>query len=422
MGPVFMHIASILVSINDFIYAFSLFYLELSTKVIKFADMKKIVYIIGGLYQPSGMGQVMSCKVNYLAEHTDWQMYVVLTERPDLPFFYKLAPNVQYINFDINYDELDTMPLLKKMFSYRKKQFDYKKKLTSYLMDVKADITVSAVRREINFINDIPDGSKKIGEIHFEKQFYRNFRKSYFPCFINRWITNKWQGALIKQISRLEKFVILTEEDAKSWNMLTNKVVIPNPLIKFPNVHANPNSKKVISVGRYDPVKGFDMLIDAWAMVAKIHPEWTLKIVGPGDRKQYKEQVLRLGLENKVSCLGVSDRVYEEMAEASLYVLSSRSEGFGLVLIEAMAVGLPCVAFSCSPGPRSIVSHNRNGMLVEKNNITKMSEAICYMIDHDKDREIFSKQAMSDSKRFHLANIMNEWIILFENLINNKTV
>lgn len=384
--------------------------------------MKKIVYIIGGLYQPSGMGQVMSCKVNYLAEHTDWQMYVVLTERPDLPFFYKLAPNIQYVNFDINYDELDTMPLLKKIFSYRKKQDDYKKKLTSYLMEVKADITVSAVRREINFINDIPDGSKKIGEIHFEKQFYRNFSKSYFPGFINRWITNKWQGVLIKQISRLEKFVILTEEDAKSWNMLTNKVVIPNPLTNFPNVHANPMSKIVISVGRYDPVKGFDMLIDAWAMVAKEHPEWTLKIVGPGDKKRYMEQVVRLGLEEKISCLGPTDKVSDEMAKASLYVLSSRSEGFGLVLIEAMAVGLPCVAFSCSPGPRSIVAHLQNGMLVEKNNITKMSEAICYMIDHDKERELFSKQAMSDSKRFHLANIMNEWIILFENLISNKTV
>ena len=141
--------------------------------------MKKMVYIIGGLYQPSGMGQVLSCKVNYLAEHTDWQIYVVLTERPDLPFFYKLAPNIMFVNFDINFDELDTMPILKKMRAYRRKQSVYKKRLTYYLMDVKPDITISAVRREINFINDIPDGSKKIGEIHFEKQFYRHFNKPY---------------------------------------------------------------------------------------------------------------------------------------------------------------------------------------------------------------------------------------------------
>ena len=80
--------------------------------------MRKIVYIIGGLYQPSGMGQVMSCKVNYLAKNTDWQIYVVLTERPDLPFFYNLDPNIKYVNFDINFDELDTMPFFQKIVEY----------------------------------------------------------------------------------------------------------------------------------------------------------------------------------------------------------------------------------------------------------------------------------------------------------------
>lgn len=383
--------------------------------------MKKIIYIIGGLYQPSGMGQVMSCKVNYLADHTNWQMYVVLTERPDMPFFYKLSPKVKFVNFDVNFDELDTMPLLKKVRAYHKKQSKYKKMLTSYLMEVWPDITVSAIRREINYINDIPDGSHKIGEIHFEKQFYRIFSKSYFPGFINRWITNKWQGALIKQISRLEKFVILTEEDARSWNMLTNKVVIPNPLTKFPNAHANPMSKSVISVGRYDPVKGFDMLIDAWSLVAKAHPDWQLKIVGPGERAPYQEQVKRLGLEKHITCMGASDRIYDEMAEASFYVLSSRSEGFGLVLVEAMAVGLPCVTFSCSPGPRSIVSHLRNGILVEKDNVQKLADAICYMMENEKKRKEYAAQAKIDAEHYRVENIMKKWIALFETIMQTTS-
>lgn len=376
--------------------------------------MKKIVYIVGGLYQPSGMGQVLSCKVNYLAEHTDWQIYVVLTERPDLLFFYKLAFNIQFVNFDINFDELDTMPLLKKMCAYHQKQAAYKQKLTSYLMEVKPDITVSAVRREINFINDIPDGSKKIGEIHFEKQFYRHFDKPYLPSFVNNWITEKWQGALIKQLARLDKFVILTEEDARNWDMLTNKTVIPNPLTKYPDVHSNQNNKIVISVGRYDSVKGFDMLIDAWAIVAPKHPDWNLRIVGPGENSSYQEQVKRLGLEQNISCKGASDRIYDEMAEASFYVLSSRSEGFGLVLVEAMAVGLPCVAFSCSPGPRSIVSHQQNGLLVEKDNIRELAESICYMIENDEECRKYAAQAIMDSELYSVDNIMQKWIALFD--------
>ena len=356
----------------------------------------------------------MSCKVNYLAVHTDWQIYVVLTERSELPFLYKLDPNIQYVNFNINFDELDTMHLFNKMRAYHEKQTAYKQKLTSYLMEVRPNITVSAVRREINFINDIPDGSHKIGEIHFEKQFYRHFDNPYLPGFVNKWITEKWQGELIKQLTRLDIFVILTEEDSSNWDMLSNKTVIPNPLTKYPDVHSSQKSKTVISVGRYDPVKGFDMLIDAWAIVSNTHPDWRLKIIGPGDKTPYMEQVKRLKLERYVSCMGASNRIYDEMAEASFYVLSSRSEGFGLVLVEAMAVGLPCVAFSCSPGPRSIVSHHQNGILVEKDNVLKLAEAICYMIENNLIREEYAVQAQIDAARYRVENIMQKWITLFD--------
>ena len=378
--------------------------------------MKKIVYIVGGLYQPSGMGQVLSCKVNYLAEHTDWQIYVVLTERPELPFFYKLAPNIKYVNFNINYDELDTMPLLKKMRAYRKKQAIYKKKLTSYLMEVKPDITISVIRREINFINDIPDGSHKIGEIHFAKPDYRKVNKPYLPAAVNRWITDKWQGMLIKQLARLDKFVVLTEEDAGYWDMLSNKSVIPNPLTNYPTQQADWNNKVVISVGRYDFQKGFDMLIEAWVQVASKHPDWQLRIFGPGDNMLYQLQADNLGLKGVVHCMGVSDRVYDEMAKASFYVLSSRYEGFGLVLIEAMAVGLPCVAFACPAGPKDIVSDHQDGLLVERNNVRKLSDAINYLIEHDEVRQRYAAQAIINSRRYNLDNIMKMWMSLFDNI------
>lgn len=381
--------------------------------------MKKIVYIVGGLYQPSGMGQVLSCKVNYLAEHTDWQIYVVLTERPDLPFYYKMAPNINFVNFNINYDELDTLPILKKMRAYRKKQVTYKKKLTSYLMEVKPDITVSVVRREINFINDIPDGSHKIGEIHFAKPDYRKVDKSYLPAFFNHWMTDKWQGLLIKQLARLDKFVVLTEEDFGYWNMLSNKVVIPNPLSNYPVQQAHWENKVVISVGRYDSQKGFDMLIDAWEQVSFRHPDWQLRIFGPGDNALYQQRADKLDLNSVVHCMGVSDRVYDEMAKASIYVLSSRYEGFGLVLIEAMAVGVPCIAFDCPAGPKDIISNHQDGILVERNNVDKLADAICFLIEHDKERQEYAAQAKISSERYRVENVMQKWISLFKDIMKD---
>ena len=382
--------------------------------------MKKIVYIVGGLYQPSGMGEVMSCKVNYLAEHTDWQIYVVLTERADLTFYYRMASNIQIVNFDINFDELDTMPILEKIYAYRKKQALYKEALTSYLMEVKPDITVSAIRREINFINDIQDGSHKVGEIHFAKPDYRKFDKPYLPKFVNNWITDKWQKALIKQLARLKQFVVLTKEDAGYWDMLPNKMVIPNPLTKRPMTTADYQSKIVISVGRYDTQKGFDMLIEAWAQVAQKHSDWKLRIFGPGDNMFYQKQADSLGLQQYVQCLGVSDNVFDEMAKASIYVLSSRYEGFGLVLIEAMAVGLPCVAFACPAGPRDIVSDHQDGILVEKNNIRKLAEGICYLIEHEHLREEYSSQARINSERYSIDHIMQKWILLFKDIMGDE--
>ena len=190
--------------------------------------MKKIVYFVGGLLSPNGMGTILSQKINYLAEHTDYDLYMVLTEKAGTSWYYDIHPRVKWINFDINFDELDVMPIYKKVWHYRLKQCKFRRMFTDYLMDIRPDITVSICRREINFINDIKDGSKKIAEIHFARPFYRKFDKPFFPKFINEWISNRWVGSLIKHLKRLDRFIVLTQEDSENWPELDNIVVIPN--------------------------------------------------------------------------------------------------------------------------------------------------------------------------------------------------
>ncbi len=254
---------------------------------------KKIVYVVGGLLSPNGMSQVLSQKINYLAKHTDYELYMILTEKAEEPWYYEISPKVKFVNFDINFDELDTMHILKKIWFYCKKQKRYKKMFTNYLMNIRPDITVTACRREINFINDIKDGSKKVGEIHFNKSNYRQINKKYLPTFLNKMISEIWINKFVKEIKRLDKFIVLSEEDKKEWKGINKIQVINNPIAKYPSSYSDCRKKRAIAVGRYTRQKGFDLLIDAWKDVEKKHTDWYLDIFGTGDNNTYQQYAIK---------------------------------------------------------------------------------------------------------------------------------
>lgn len=374
---------------------------------------KRIVYIVGDLSYPNGMSRVLSQKVNYLAEHTDDELFVVLTENATMPHYYALSPKVKFVNFDINFEVIQTMPLFRKLLLYSRKNRRYRRLLTDYLFQVRPDITVSVLRREINFINDINDGSKKIGEIHFNRKSYRVFSKPFLPAFVNHFITRVWKGRLDRQVRRLDRFVVLTQEDARNWNGFNNLRVIPNPISEFPEVLSECTRKHAIAVGRYTWQKGFDLLIDAWKKVNKNYPDWILDIYGPGNSGSYRELAEQEGLQDVVVCHDAVSDIYSCYAESSLFVLSSRYEGFGLVLVEAMASGLPVVSFRCPCGPEDIVTDGEDGILVENGNIDKLADAICTLVKDENLRKRYGMKGIEKAQRYHEDRIMQKWIELF---------
>jgi glycosyltransferase involved in cell wall biosynthesis len=377
---------------------------------------KKILYIYGGLYTPNGMSAIISQKINYLADYTDNEMYIVLTEHPEKKTFYHLSDKIHRKDIVMNFDDLDTMPLFKKIICYWMKQRKYKRLLTQYLMELRPDITVSITRREINFLTKIKDGSKKVAEIHFARTFYRQLNLSLLPRRVNKWISKIWMNNLIRSLKQLDRFIVLTNEDRQNWTELDNVSVIPNFVTSVSIDKSDCNMKRVIAVGRYSWQKGFDMLINAWKIVYKSHPEWLLDIYGDGDSDTYQTIAVNLGLSSVVRCNHAIRDINNEYIKSSIFVLSSRYEGLPLVLIEAMGAGLPVVSFSCPCGPKDMIDEGQNGLLVENGNVQQLADRLLYLINNESVRKSMGAKAAESVKLYSKDIVMKHWIDLFNGL------
>ena len=378
----------------------------------------KIVYCTPALYMAGGVERVLTLKANYFAEHFGYDITIILTEGKDKPRFYSLSDKIKVINLDINFEELWTCSFVKKAFVYLKKQRIFKKKLTNELMRIRPDITISLLRREINFINEIKDGSKKIGELHVNRANYRNFEAGDSNAIKNMF-AKYWMRNLVSHLKRLDRFVVLTEEDKASWTELDNVEVIPDPLAFDIDKVSPLANKRVIAVGRYVYQKGFDILLQAWAKIEKLHPEWELAIYGMGDRTPYERIVEELHIDrNRCHLNGPTDDIKQEYLNSSLFVFSSRFEGFGMVLIEAMACGLPVISFDCPCGPKDIVRHQEDGLLVPSGDVAELSDAIHQLLSDDALRHVMAKKAIVNVRRFELSEIAERWKNLYDTTSN----
>ena len=374
----------------------------------------KIVYLTPALYMAGGVERVLTLKANYFAEHFSYDITIILTEGKGKPLFYPLSEKIKVVNLDIGFEELWTCSFFKKIFVYLKKQRVYKRKLSAELMSIRPDITVSLLRREINFLNDIKDGSKKVGELHVNRANYRNFEANDTSLF-KRIFERFWMNNLVKHLRRLDRFVVLTHEDRNSWPELSNIKVIPDPLSFSPKAQSTLDRKRVIAVGRYTYQKGFDLLLQAWSKVEKKCVDWELVVFGDGDRDAYQSLATELSLQH-CSLKGPTTDIETEYLRSSLFVFSSRFEGFGMVLIEAMACGLPVVSFACPCGPRDIISDGIDGLLVENGNVQALAEKLIYMINHPEERQRMGKNAVKKAERYKMDYLAKDWHQLFESL------
>ena len=377
----------------------------------------RIVYLYTSLTTVGGADRILTIKANYLAEKMGYEVYLITDSQQQQPFAFPLSSLVKHIDLNINFSNQYKYPVYIRYFIYSRLMQLYKKRLTKILLEIKPQIVINTLGRDMDFLTTLNDGSKKVGESHISKEFIRNFHLMEEKGGIHKMIAQSWRKKQEKAIKQLDAFVVLTKQDALNWESVRSSVIIPNPLTLSTDTVAKCNSKKVISVGRYSEQKGYDILIKAWKLVNEKHPDWELIIYGEGELKPYLEQEIELNqLNTNVILHPPVSNIVDKYLESAFYVMSSRFEGFGLVLTEAMLCGLPCISFDCPSGPREIIAHNEDGLLVENGNISKLVEAICYFIENEDTRKEMGKKATQNMSRYGKPAIMKKWDELFNSL------
>ncbi len=380
----------------------------------------KLVYVYSEIVIKGGTDKVIVDKANYFSNH-GYEVVVITESQMNREFAFPLDSKVKHIDMGLDFNEQYHNGMLKRAYIYFSLMIKYRKRLTAVLRELKPDIVINTMGRSLSFISGIHDGSIKIAEAHTTKEHLRSLHLMEQRGGLYKLIAKYMRRQMSRKVSQLDAIVLLTTQDAMSWKEAKQVHVIPNALSVFPTTRAELINNQVIMVGRYNDAKGYDFLIPAWDIIHRRYPDWTLNVYGSGE---LHDQVVRWiedrHLEKSVILHEPTSKILDKYMESSICILSSRYEGFSMVLIEAMSCGVPCVSFDTPFGPQNIISNGIDGLLVDYLNIQALADGVSKLIEDRSLREKLGKNAQLSVQRYSQDNVMQLWTNLFYSLKNEK--
>ena len=374
----------------------------------------KILYQIHSTYNPGGMERVLLNKVRYFVEEKGWEVVVVTTDQHSRPSFYPFPEGVRMIDLGVNYSDDNGKPFHKKLFGYFRRRLEHRKRLAALLEQERPDIVDCFYPGESSFVPSLKDGSRKVMELHQSKLFHHQYNRSGLMGLADK--VRAWMDERL--VRRFGRFVVLTEEDAGMWGEMPGIRVIPNAANFIAEKYSDCSAKRVIAVGRLDYQKSFDRLIQVWEKVHQQMPDWRLDIFGQGEWQEMLQGMIdERGLQETVKLNEPTKNIGQEYSESSMIVMSSHYEGFPMVMIEAMACGLPAVSFDFKCGPKDIIKEGENGLVVKDGDIDGLAKAMMTLMRDDELRKRMGEEAKKVVETFSEAKVMDKWVRLYEETI-----
>lgn len=360
-----------------------------------------IVFNTDQIYLHGGIEKVMATKANYFANLPGVEVCIVTTEQQGNLPRYQLDSKIQLLDLGINYDRSKSYFSRSNFF----KLFQHFKQQRKLFEALDPDVIISP---NYNFdhywLPFIHQPSKKIKERHSSRFYEKEERQSAsFVKKIKFWLDD--------MIDKKYDHIVVLNKDEEKYLASKNGVVIQNP-VEIPAFACELTNKKVMAAGRIAPVKGFDELIKAWEIINHRFPDWELHIYGEnysGTKEMLEELIENLNLGKKIIFKGNVSDLPKEMLDYSIYAMSSETECFPTVLLEALSVGLPIVSYDCPNGPRHIIEDKEDGFLVKHKDPRDLADKMMVLMNDEILRKRIGKNAKEHSFRFSNTKVMKKW-------------
>lgn len=368
-----------------------------------------------------GAERVITDKANFLA-NAGHQLLLVSYEQGLHPLPYELHPSVGYKDLDCRFFTLSKYSLPLHIYHFFRLRNKFRKALRSTVEDFKPDVVVLAsdwqtlMGAVVQSVNPIP----VIAEFH--NTYAHIMRKvESSENWLRKVMTQFYYRQTISNLRKCSKLVVLTEIDAQNWRRhFDNVCVIPNPVTQYPEVIDDipKDNGRIIFVGRFNHEKRIDRLITAFSMIADRYPDWHVDIFGDGNEKEkLLRQVDECGLVKRVVIHEPTKAIYDEYKRSEMLVLCSEHEASPLVLVEAMACGVPCVSLDCPTGPRAIIKDGETGLLAKDGDVNDLASKIEWLIVHEAERKEMGLKARVFAASRKQDVVMEQWEKLYTGII-----